>query len=239
MAAAPAEIRPKEKTPAAEGHHQGPAPHPTRPGPLHAIRTYVLLMDAIAIILILGLAGGFLYVQDLQNRIYIEKADIEAPIISLGPQAPGIIDKFYVQEGDEVAHSQRLAVVGNETIYAKSSGIIVYVKNAPGQLATPQDAVVKMIDPGQFKLVGRIQEDKGLADIHPGQKVGFTVDAFGAKQYSGVVESVAASARQSDIVFSISDKREAREFEVKVLFDSRAYPELKNGMSAKMWIYKS
>jgi len=39
-------------------------------------------------------------------------------------------------------------------------------------------------------------------------------------------------------VFSISDKRESREFEVKALFDSQAYPELKNGMSARMWIEK-
>jgi hypothetical protein len=43
---------------------------------------------------------------------------------------------------------------------------------------------------------------------------------------------------QSDIVFSISDKREEKEFEVKATFDADAYPELKNGMSAKMWVYK-
>jgi hypothetical protein len=39
-------------------------------------------------------------------------------------------------------------------------------------------------------------------------------------------------------VFSISDKREEREFEVRAIYDTNAYPELKNGMSAKMWIYK-
>ena len=66
----------------------------------------------------------------------------------------------------------------------------------------------------------------------------FTVDAYGAKEYHGVVDSVSPTARTSDIVFSISDKREEKQFDVKVKYDIYAYPELKNGMSVKMWIYK-
>jgi multidrug resistance efflux pump len=198
-----------------------------------------LMADAVVVFMILALAGGVLYWQDLQNKIYIDKAEISAPVIALGPSAPGIIDKFYVQEGDMVAHDQKLAVVGNETIYSKTSGTVIAIRNVPGQLVYPPDYVIKMIDDAQLRLVGRVQEDKGLADIRPGQRVMFTVDAFGSKEYQGTVESVGASARQSDIVFSISDKREEREFEIKVLFDSKAYSELKNGMSAKMWIYKS
>ncbi len=51
-----------------------------------------------------------------------------------------------------------------------------------------------------------------------------------------MVEAVAPSSRTGDIVFSISDKRQEQEFEVRVSYDVAAYPELKNGMSAKMWI---
>lgn len=203
------------------------------------VTRHPLMADAVVILIIIALAGGFLYWEGLQNRISVEKAEISAPVIALGPSAPGIIDKFYVQEGDSVLHDQKLAVVGNETIYSKTSGIITAIKNTPGQLVYPPDYVIKMIDERQLRVVGRLQEDKGLADIRPGQRVVFTVDAFGQKEYQGTVESVAASARQSDIVFSISDKREEHEFEVKAVFDSKAYPELKNGMSAKMWIYKS
>ena len=53
----------------------------------------------------------------------------------------------------------------------------------------------------------------------------FTVDAFPSSQYQGVVEKVAPSSRTGDIVFSISDKRQEQEFEVRVSYDVTAYPD--------------
>ena len=47
-----------------------------------------------------------------------------------------------------------------------------------------------------------------------------------------------ATSRASGIAFSISDKREAKEFEVRIRFNVDDYPELKNGMSAKAVILK-
>ena len=46
------------------------------------------------------------------------------------------------------------------------------------------------------------------------------------------------TARSADVVFSISDQRAEQEFNVYVRYDINAYPELKNGMSAKIWVYK-
>jgi len=215
--------------------------HKAQPGGrniLQTIKQHPLLADAVFLLLLGALIGGYLYWQDLQGKIYIEKAEINAPIISLAPQTPGQIDKFFVKEGDMVSQSQKLVKVGDEIITARTSGMIIWIKNNPGQLASPQEPVVKMIDPREFRLIGRLQEDKGLSEVKPMQKVIFTVDAFGSKQYEGIVESVGTTARTSDIMFSISDKREEREFDVTVLFDTKAYSELKNGMSAKMWIYK-
>jgi len=64
------------------------------------------------------------------------------------------------------------------------------------------------------------------------------VDAFGSKTYKGVVDEVSPTSNQSDVVFNISDQRPTNQFEVKVRFDPTLYPELKNGMSAKIWVYK-
>jgi len=211
---------------------------PERKNPLMLIKEHPLVADAVVIIVILALAGGFLVWHDMSAKIYIEKAEISAPVISLAPLSSGQIDKFYVEEGDQVSQGQKLAKVGDEIITAKTAGIIIWIKDSPGELVGPAVPVVKMVDPREFRLVGRIAEDKGLSDIKEGQKVVFTVDAFPSKQYQAIVDSVGAAARQSDIMFSISDKREEREFEIKALFDTNAYSELKNGMSAKMWIYK-
>jgi multidrug resistance efflux pump len=219
---------------APQGAHKGIGENPL----ISRIKKHPLIAEFALLIVVLVVAGAYLYLQDMQGKVYVEKAEINAPIISIGSPVSGLIEKMYVEEGDSVSEGQRLALVGNTTIYAEARGIIIWVKDNPGQITGPSDTIVKMVEPGDFRVVGRVQEDKGLADIRPGQKVIFTVDAFGEKKYEGYVDSVAMTARTSDIVFSISDKREPREFEVRVLYDATAYPELKNGMSAKMWIVK-
>ena len=62
--------------------------------------------------------------------------------------------------------------------------------------------------------------------------------AFGSKEYSGVVDEISPTSNVGDIVFNISNARQQQTFNIKIRFDVTQYPELKNGMSAKLWIYK-
>jgi multidrug resistance efflux pump len=196
------------------------------------------LVLSLAIFIALAAVGGAAYLIILQSRVYIEKSEISAPTITLTPLKGGTIDKLYVNVGETVRKNQLLAKVGDETIKAPTAGIIIDTSDTPGQMAGPQTPIVQMIDPRELRVIGRLEEDKGLADVRVGQNVIFTVDAFGSEEFEGVVEEIAPSARQSDVVFSISDKREVREFNIKATFDQKAYPQLKNGMSAEMWVYK-
>jgi multidrug resistance efflux pump len=205
---------------------------------LRTIRHNPLMMGGIIVLLIAAAIGGFLYWQDLQRKIYIEKSEISGPIISLSSGTMGILDELYVKEGDHVVRGQHLAKVSGDIILAKTSGVIIWVQNTPGQIVSPQTVVLKMIDPSTMRIVGHLEEDKGLSEVRPGQKVVFTVDAFGNKTYTGTVERIGVTSRDTSIVFSISDKRAQKEFDVTVTYDINAYPELRNGMSAKMWIYK-
>lgn len=192
----------------------------------------------ILIIVFSVLIFGTLYLQNSYRMIYVESSQISAPIIQLASQTPGILEKVFVKEGDVVYEDMPVAQVGNNQIRAKIDGRVISVQNVPGQIVSAQTPIVSMIDPIQLRVVGHVQEDKGLADVRVGQKVVFTVDAFDSKKYEGIVDSISPTARSSDIVFSISDKRAEQVFDVKVKFDVYKYPELKNGMSAKMWIYK-
>jgi multidrug resistance efflux pump len=196
---------------------------------------------AIVLVLLIIIVSGLAYWQEDSRKIYIEKSGISAPIISLIPANAGVLDRVLVKEGDKVSRNKVLAYMtdGSE-LRAGTNGLVIYVNNVPGQTFSPLmgTPVIKMIDPSELRVVGRIAEDKGLASIKEGQKVFFTVDAFPGKEYTGVVDLLVPTSKDSDIVFSISDKREEKEFEVKVKYDIYAYPELKNGMSAKMWIYK-
>lgn len=197
-----------------------------------------LVIAVIVVVLAVGVVGGVLYFRDLETKVAIETSEISAPVISIGPETAGVLKTLYVKEGDRVTSGQPIFSVGDRVTTARTAGVVTSVQNTPGQWASQQSVIVQMFDPTALRVVGHVQEDLGLSDIKVGQKVNFTVDAYSSQQYVGTVESIAKSADQGSIAFSISDKRQERQFAVKVAFDVNAYPELRNGMSARMWILK-
>jgi multidrug efflux pump subunit AcrA (membrane-fusion protein) len=217
---------------------------PKKKNIIQKIKNSPIALGVIALVVLAASVAGLTYLQNEQSRVYVEKSEITAPIISLGPRLaptspPAILDEVLVKEGDTVTKNKIVARLRDgSVIRAGADGIVLSVKNVPGQAVGNQDSIVKIIDPREMRVVGRVEENKGLTDLRVGQKVTFTVDAFPSKEYQGVVDIISPTARSSDIVFSISDKREQRQFDVKVKYDIYAYPELKNGMSAKMWIHK-
>jgi multidrug resistance efflux pump len=189
-------------------------------------------------LIIIAAGGTAAYFILAGSRIYIDTASIEAPLINLAPTTAGPLNAVYVNEGDSVVANQPVAEVGTEIITAEVAGLIVNVNNTIGANITSGESVVTEIDPTQLRVVGSIDENEGLAQIAVGDPVHFTVDAFGSKTFDGVVDEVAPTSNASDVVFSISDQREEQTFDVKARFDTNEYPQLKNGMSARMWVYQ-
>lgn len=183
------------------------------------------------------LLGGFLFWQSNHGTLFIENSEVNAPIIDLSGSTPGTLNALYVKEGDTITAGTPVALVGTNTVVSKQSGIIISVANKLGTYFNPGQTVVSMIHPEDLRIIGSIDENKGLSDVKPGQLATFTVDTFDDRTYVGVVESVSQTADDTGVVFSISDKRPIKKFDVKVRFDVSKYPELKNGMSAKMTVY--
>jgi multidrug resistance efflux pump len=199
------------------------------------------IMGVIGALIVVGGAIGGLYYYVSAQSIYIDQSVISAPLINLSPVNSGVLEEMFVKEGDTVAPNAAIARVGDEIVKAKTGGMIVSVDNNIGEVMntmTGQGTVATMIDPSQLRVVGHLAEDKGLADVAIGDPVTFTVDTFGSKQYEGIVDEVSPTSRSGDVVFNISDQRPTNEFDVKVRFDPLKYPELKNGMSARIWIYR-
>jgi multidrug resistance efflux pump len=194
-----------------------------------------VLFGVVAVIVV----GGFIYYRQTSGRIYVEKSQILGDEVSLSPQTNGILYENFVREGDLVSPNAPIARVGNELIKSKISGVVISTRNDIGTLLNRGQVVAKMVDPNSLRVIGRVAEDKGLSEISVGQNAMFTVDAFSGKEYVGIVDEVSPTSREGDLVFSISGKREVREFDVKLRFDVNKYSELKNGMSAKVWIYKN
>jgi len=207
------------------------------PDLLKDLRRRLMLFGGAAI-LILAAASVAVYFIFSSKEVSIDTASISAPLINLSPTAYGRLNAVYVNEGDTLGANAPVALVGAEVAKTKVAGLIVQVNDTLGAQIAPGQAVAEIIDPTQLRVVGKIDENKGLAQITVGDPVIFTVDAFGGKQFNGVVDEIVPTSNESDIVFSISDKRAEQSFDVKARFNIEAYPELKNGMSARMRVYR-
>lgn len=200
-------------------------------------RNKIIAVVSIAVIIV-GAIAGFVTWKILSNRIYIEDSSVSAPVINLSPVVGGNLQEVYVNSGDYIENSAPIAKVGNELIKTKSAGQILSVNTNIGAGFGPNQPVATMINPDDLRVVGKIQEDKGFKDLKVGQEAIFTVDAFGSKEYQGIVDEISPTSNAGDIVFNISGTRQEMKFDVKIRFSTTQYPELKNGMSAKVWIYK-
>lgn len=199
-------------------------------------RRLTIFGSAGVAILIIGSVASYIIFSN--KEIAIDTASISAPLIDLSPTASGRLNAVYVNEGDRLLANAPVALVGTEVVKTKMAGLIVRVNNTIGAQVASGQTVVEMIDPTQSRVVGKIDENKGLAQIRVGDPATFTVDAFGSESFTGVVDEIAPTSNQSDVVFNISAQREIQQFSVKVRFDTSAYPQLKNGMSARIWIYE-
>lgn len=199
----------------------------------------IWVLTILICLVVLGIGGGFLYLMISNQSVYTENAQISAPNINLSSVGGGVLQEVYVHEGDFIKANTVVARVGNELIKTKVDSEVLTVNNDIGKIFNPGETIATVIDPTQLRVVGQVDENKGLNDVNVGQEATFTVDAFGSKKYYGVVDEVSPTSVEQDVVFNVSDARQTNKFDVKVRFDESIYPELKNGMSAKLWVYKN
>ncbi len=192
-----------------------------------------LIIAAVAVLAI----GGFLFYQLQKDRISIEDSLIQAPITSISPDSPGKILSINVHDGERVTKGETLAVVGSNDLNAYQDGIIVSTDNEIGSIATSQTPVIQMVNLSDMRVAGTIDENKGLNKIKVGQAVSFTVDALPGKTFWGYVDEISPSAKQTALQFTVSSERPTQQFIIYVNFNSYKYPQILNGMSAKLMVY--
>ena len=190
------------------------------------------------ILLVLIIAIGTWYLIDQNRYIYTDKASISAPLIQLAPTAPGELKLSLIHGGDTLSAHQPVARVGNEIISTEVAGTAIDVKQDIGTIYNPNQPVVTMIQPEELRVIANVEEDKGLKDIYVGQSVLFSVDAYGSQQFNGKVEEIASTDNSGDVVFNISDKRQEKQYQIKITYDQTSNPPFLNGMSAKVWFIK-
>ncbi|MEI6479118.1 MAG: HlyD family efflux transporter periplasmic adaptor subunit, partial [bacterium] len=176
----------------------------------------VWILSALISLLVLGAGIGLMYLGISNQSVYTDKVTISAPSINLSSAQGGILEEVYVHPGDLVKADTVLARVGNELIKTKVDSQVLSIDEDIGKIFNQGETVVTVIDPSSLRVVGQVDEDKGLSYIKVGQRAEFTVDTFGSKKYYGIVDEISPTSNQGDIVFNISDKRQINSFDVKV-----------------------
>ena len=211
----------------------------TRDEMMHRTHRRHIMVIAGVVAAFAAVVGGAAYWYVSSRTVYIDQSVIQAPIIDLSPTTSGPLQAVFVNVGDLVTANQPIARVGDEIVEPKTSGEIVSVDQNIGEFEnalTGKSVVATMVDPTQLRVVGHLDENKGLADVMVGDSAKFTVDTFGSKEYYGVVDEVGQTSQES-ATSNIFNQRPVNEFDVKVRFDPAKYPELKDGMSARIWVY--
>jgi multidrug resistance efflux pump len=204
---------------------------------LTKIKNPKVLRALLVIFVAIALIGSYLFYQLLRDRVPIEDSLVQAPIITLSPEAAGKILGIKVYEGEKVKRGDALAIVGTNSLNAYQDGLIVAVDNAIGSIASAQTPVVQMINFADMRVTGTIDENKGLDSVKIGQIVSFTVDALPGEIFWGYIDEISPTAKQTQLQFSVSSERPTQQFLVYARFNAYAYPQIKNGMSAKMTVY--
>jgi multidrug resistance efflux pump len=201
------------------------------------IKNPKVLRAILIIIVAVLLIGGFVGYELLKDRVSIEDSLVQAPIITISPEASGAIADIKVYEGEQVKKGDTLAIVGTSSLNAYEDGLVVATDNAIGSLASAQTPVVQMINFADMRIAGTIDENKGLDKVKIGQVVAFTVDALPGQTFWGYVDEISPTSKQTALQFSVSSERPTQQFVVYARFNAYNYPQIKNGMSAKMTVY--
>ena len=189
------------------------------------------------ICLLILLIGIYIYYQKTTGRVFIDKSLIQAPVITISPSLSGKVQEIDVKEGQLVENGDTLAIVGSETLRADTDGLIISANDLTGSTVNPQTQLIQLIRPVNMRVVGTIDENKGLNGIHVGQVISFTIDALPGNNYWGYIDEISPSAVAPAFSFSTSTERSVQQFTVYAKFNSVLYPAIKNGMSAKMVVY--
>jgi multidrug resistance efflux pump len=187
--------------------------------------------------LLIILACIYFYFRLTSGKVFIDHSLIQAPVLIISPSTSGKVAEIDVKEGQSVENGDTLAIVGSETLRADTDGLIISASDLTGSAVNPQTQLIQMIRPVNLRVVGTIDEDKGLNNIRVGQVVSFTIDALPNTTYWGYVDEISPSAVAPAFSFSTSTERPTQQFTVYAKFNSAAYPAIKNGMSAKMEVY--
>jgi multidrug resistance efflux pump len=124
------------------------------------------------------------------------------------------------------------------TIHASVTGIVEALELQPGDLVAPNAPVLSLLDAGRMWV--RAYVPQGRLDIHPGQKLRVTIDAYPGRDFQGEVTFVSRQEEFTPSNVQTYDERAKQTYRIKVTLNQAADSkiELHPGMTGDVWLPK-
>lgn len=161
-------------------------------------RKKLLITVFVLMILAIGAVGAYYW---YNNTYYVSTEDstVSADLVKASPQISGRLLELNVDEGQHVEKGEIVARQDMGTlpdtsldmslVRAPISGIVIKKQGTVGEIVSPGQAIITIIDPAALYVNANIEETK-LEKIKTGQVVDFTVDKYGSKKFTGKVQSI-------------------------------------------------
>jgi multidrug resistance efflux pump len=152
------------------------------------IRKPIVIAVAIVILLAgLGIVSYFIY--DGSFYYQTDNAKVDTVIYQLTANASGQLIKMDVSRGDEVKAGQVLAQV-EKGPYVRSpvDGTVTDVRMQQGNYVNASDVILVVARTSDMYITANVEETN-ILEIHPGQSVSVSLDAYG-QSFDGYVEDV-------------------------------------------------
>ena len=152
----------------------------------------------IVVLAVVAAAGfGLSYLLDARHFVSTDNAQIDGTQIPIVAPTSGTLIGWTGTQGAVLRRDQvvgRVELDGGyvrpqRSIYAPAAGTIAVNNTTEGAYVTAGTQLAIAYDPADVYVTARVDETD-INDVHPGQPVTFTVDAYSGRQFSGTVREV-------------------------------------------------
>ena len=163
--------------------------------------TRIALVILAVVAVLAGAAFGLYYLLDSRHYVSTDNAQVDGDKIDINAPTSGYLIDWRATQGAELSDDQvvgRIRVDGGfvqpqRSIRAPADATVAVDNGVPGAYVTAGTNLATAYDLARVYVTARVDETD-VDDIHAGQHVDFSVDAFPGTDFTGVVREIQSGA---------------------------------------------
>jgi multidrug resistance efflux pump len=176
-----------------------PSPPITKKRLKKSAKAALIVIAVVSLLEILAFSGTYF----LYSRKYVttDNAQVDGDQIHIISPTAGTVTDWSISEGSTVRKNQivgRIQSVGSgaqskRTVQSPGTGTIAITTEVEGQYVTAGTTLATAYDPNAIYITARVEEND-IGDVHPGQQVNISVDAYPDTPVLGIVTQIQGAA---------------------------------------------